>query len=138
GFVFLFIGGAINTYLLLIQSGWLNIAFEILYLLLFCFKLYILLSHQRGVGSVLDRASRKTLDLSIVRLYDAATNRIVQTRVTNKNGRFFILAPRGSYTVSVSKPGYKTLLIDKVQIKGNTSKAISMDFALEAVRPPAV
>ncbi|MCE9643521.1 MAG: carboxypeptidase-like regulatory domain-containing protein [Candidatus Andersenbacteria bacterium] len=134
GFVFLFIGGAINTYLLLLVPGKLNIVFEVLYLLLFILKLYILLSHQRGIGSVVDRGSRKMLDLSIIRLYDAKTNRIVQTKVTNKNGRFFILAPKGEYTASVSKPGYKTLLINKLHIKSNSSKALALDFALEPVK----
>ncbi len=134
GFVFLFIGGAINTYLLLLVPGKLNIIFEFLYLLLFMLKLYILLSHQRGIGSVVDRGSRKMLDLSIIRLYDAKTNRIVQTKVTNRNGRFFILAPKGEYTASVSKPGYKTLLINKLHIKSNSSKALALDFALEPLK----
>ena len=134
GFVFLFISGAINTYLLLLAPGKLNIIFEVLYLLLFILKFYILLSHQRGIGSVVDRSSRKMLDLSIVRLYDAKTNRIVQTKVTNKNGRFFILAPKGEYTASISKPGYKTLLINKLHIKSNSSKALGLNFALESVK----
>lgn len=131
GFIFLFVGAGINTYLLMLAPGKLNILFEVLYLILFGLKLYIMLSHQRGIGTVLDRTSRKPMDLAIVRLYNAKSNRIVQTRVTNSIGRFFLLVPRGEYTVSVSKQGYKTLLIDKVQIKGRSSKALALDFSLE-------
>ncbi|OGY37210.1 MAG: hypothetical protein A3E36_01260 [Candidatus Andersenbacteria bacterium RIFCSPHIGHO2_12_FULL_45_11b] len=131
GLVFLFAGVAINTYLFIVAPGILNTIFEILYLILLLFKLYILLFHQKGIGMVVDKATHKIVRLAVVRLYDAATNRIVQTRVTNQNGRFFILAPRGEYTASIAKPGYKTLIIDKLQIKSNTSKVVALNIELE-------
>ncbi len=131
GFTLLFVGAGINTYLLLLSPNALNIFFEVLYLLLFALKLYILVFQQKGVGMVTDGATGGKLDLAIVRLYESATNRIVQTRVTNKNGRFFLLVPKGTYTVAVSKPGYETLTMGDVQIKKSGSEAISLDFELK-------
>ncbi|HSX24729.1 MAG TPA: carboxypeptidase-like regulatory domain-containing protein [Candidatus Andersenbacteria bacterium] len=132
-FALLFIGSAINTYFFILTPGRLNTLFEVLYLILFILKLTILLFHARGVGKVINRKTGSSLDLSVVRLYDAKTNRLVQTKVTNKKGGFFILAPRGEYTVSVSKPGYKMLLIEKMQIREKGSKAVALNFSLEPV-----
>lgn len=131
GFAFLIIGGTTNTYLLLLYPSILNICFEVLYLVLFAFKLYVLAFHKREVGNVIDSVTKQKLDLAIVRLYDVKTNRIIQTRVTNKDGKFFLILPRGTYTASVARPGYETSTINNLVIKGSKSQAISMDFALK-------
>lgn len=130
GVGFLIVGAGINTFFLLTLPGRLNFAFEVLYLLLFAIKLYILLSHQKGLGTVGDSETGTPLDLAIVRLYDATTNRIVQTRVTNVHGRFFLLVPRGMYSAAVAKAGYKTLVMPNIKISGNSSKALALDFKL--------
>lgn len=131
GFVLLFVGAGINTYLLLMQPSKLNLFFEVLYIVLFALKIYVLLFHQRGVGTVLDATTHRQLDLAIIRVYQASSNRIVQTRVTNKHGYFFLLVPKGVYVVSVSKAGYETLVLPNVKIKGSVSKALSFDFSLK-------
>ncbi len=130
GLGFLIVGAAMNTFFLLTIPGRMNMFFEILYLVLFALKLYILLSHQKGLGTVVDDTTGSAIDLAIVRLYDAKTNRIVQTRVTNVHGKFFLLVPRGMYTAAVAKAGYKTTTIQDLKISGNTSKALALDFKL--------
>jgi hypothetical protein len=130
GLGFLIVGAAINTFFLLTVPGRLNIFFEVLYLVLFALKLYILLSHQKGLGTVVDGTTGAVIDLAIVRLYDTKSNRIVQTRVTNVHGKFFLLVPRGMYTATVAKAGYKTTTVQDLKISGNTSKALALDFKL--------
>lgn len=130
GFGFLIVGAAINTFFLLTVPGRMNIFFEVLYLLLFALKLYILLSHQKGLGTVVDGATGSPVDLAIIRLYETNTNRIVQTRVTNVHGKFFLLVPRGMYTAAVAKAGYTTITEANLKISGNTSKALALDFKL--------
>ncbi len=131
GFVFLLVGGGVNTYLLFANPGLFNVLFEALYLVLFAVKLYILAFHKREVGNVVDSVTKQELDLAIVRLYDSKTNRIVQTRVTNKNGKFFLLLPKGMYNAAVSKQGYETLTMGNLNVTGGASQAVSMDFALK-------
>ncbi|OGY31702.1 MAG: hypothetical protein A3C02_01570 [Candidatus Andersenbacteria bacterium RIFCSPHIGHO2_02_FULL_45_11] len=130
GLGFLIVGAVINTFFLLTIPGRMNIFFEVLYLVLFALKLYILLSHQKGLGTVVDGATGSPIDLAIIRLYDTKTNRIVQTRVTNVHGKFFLLVPRGMYTAAVAKAGYKTITETSLKISGNTSKALALDFKL--------
>ncbi len=130
GLGFLYTGAAINTFFLFTVPDRMNVLFEVLYLILFALKLYILLFHQKGLGTVGDSSTGSPIDLAIVRLYDAKTNRIVQTRVTNVNGRFFLLVPRGIYTAAVAKAGYTTLLIPELKVSGNSSKALALNLKL--------
>ncbi len=131
GIVLLIVGATINTFFLLTVPGYLNILFEIIYLLLFSVKMYILVSHQQGLGDVVDAKTKLPIDLAIMRLYNAKTNRIVQTRVTNIHGKFFVLVPKGIYTASVSKQGYKTITQENLSISGKKSQALELHFKLE-------
>ncbi len=54
-------------------------------------------------GQVYNSLSKMPVDLAIVRLVDAKTGRIVQSRVTDKKGRYFFTAPQGEYTLQVLK-----------------------------------
>jgi len=57
-------------------------------------------------GIVYHALTKRPLDLATVRLVDAATNRIVQTRVTDRGGRFLFLVRPGSYRIAVEKAGH--------------------------------
>lgn len=57
-------------------------------------------------GVVYDSQKKMPLDLAIVRLIDANSGRVVQTRVTDKAGRIFFFAPKGTYRIEVAKPGF--------------------------------
>ncbi len=46
------------------------------------------------------------IDLATVRLVDEKTNRLIATRVTDKEGRYIFFADLGSYRIKVAKPGY--------------------------------
>ncbi|MFA7309033.1 MAG: hypothetical protein WC045_03090 [Patescibacteria group bacterium] len=55
-------------------------------------------------GTVYDAQTKNPVELSIVRLIDAATRTIVQTAVTDEKGRFYFEPKAGSYLISASKP----------------------------------
>ena len=57
-------------------------------------------------GVVYDSQKKLPLDLAIVRLIDEQTGRTVQTRVTDKAGRIFFFAAKGTYRLEVSKAGF--------------------------------
>ncbi len=59
------------------------------------------------VGRVIDSQSGKPLELAVVRLYDQKTKKLLQTKVTNKDGLFDFLLPSGAYFIQVTKKGYK-------------------------------
>lgn len=57
-------------------------------------------------GVVYDSQKKLPIDLAIVRLVDAVTGRVAQTRVTDHAGRLFFFAAKGTYRLEVVKPGY--------------------------------
>ncbi len=61
---------------------------------------------QAAWGVVFNSGTRLPVDLAIVRLVDATTNRVIATKVTDTSGRFMFLAPQGKYRLEVTKPGF--------------------------------
>ncbi len=57
-------------------------------------------------GVVYDAVSKQPVDLSIVRLYRLADGRLVQSRVTDRYGRYFFLVDPGSYRLAAAKAGF--------------------------------
>ncbi len=61
---------------------------------------------RKGWGTVYHSLSKMPVDLAIVRLYEKVTNRLVQTRVTDKEGRFAFFVQPGQYFIKVIKPNF--------------------------------
>ncbi len=57
-------------------------------------------------GLVYNALTKQPVDLAVVRLLDAKTNQVRQTRITDAQGRFAFLATPGSYKIQVVKPGF--------------------------------
>lgn len=61
---------------------------------------------RQGWGTVYNAATKVPIDLAIVRLIDARANRIVATKVTDKDGRFAFSPKAGTYRLEAVKPGF--------------------------------
>jgi len=61
---------------------------------------------RKAWGTVYDSLTKMPIDLALVRLVDKATGRIVQSRVTNRQGHYFFIVAAGQYLVQVAKAGY--------------------------------
>ncbi|MBN1326117.1 hypothetical protein JW977_04035 [Candidatus Falkowbacteria bacterium] len=58
-------------------------------------------------GIVYNALSKVPVDLAVVRLYKKSDNSLVQTRVTDRDGRYiFIIKETGKYYISVTKGGF--------------------------------
>lgn len=57
-------------------------------------------------GVIYNALSKQPIELAVVRLLHAASGVVVQTRITDAQGRFSFLAPPGQYRVQVMKPTY--------------------------------
>jgi len=63
---------------------------------------------KRKWGVVYDSLTKLPVDLAVVRLFDAETDKLVETKVTNLEGKYlFIIEFNKNYYITVSKPGYK-------------------------------
>ncbi len=78
------------------------------YVVLFLTQPFLLLGRRKrkAWGTVYNALSRLPEDLVIVRLRDASTNRIMKSTVTDLQGRYSFLAPRGSYRIELAKVSF--------------------------------
>ncbi len=72
-------------------------------------------------GMVYGSLTKLPVDLAIVRLFDQQ-GKLLQTRVTDKQGRYLFFVDAGTYRISVTKPGF---LFPSVFLK---EKAADLDF----------
>ena len=83
--------------------------FDLLPLLQYLFTsplLFLWKRKRKAWGVVYHAGTKIPLDLAIVRLYSAVNNKLLATRVTDKNGRYFFLADPGEYRLMAVKPGF--------------------------------
>lgn len=75
--------------------------------LLFLEPLMVLFGKRRGkYGVVYNALTKMPVDLAVIRVYDSITKKLISTKITDKYGRFYILAKGGSYNLTVTRPGY--------------------------------
>lgn len=61
---------------------------------------------KRKWGSVFNALTKQPVDLAIVRLVHFETRLVMQTKVTDKQGRYVFVVKKGNYLIEVVKPGY--------------------------------
>lgn len=59
---------------------------------------------EKAWGLVYNSTTKEPVDLAIVRLFDTKTNKVKQTAVTDKNGRFSFQPEAGRYYINATKP----------------------------------
>jgi hypothetical protein len=76
---------------------------------------------RKGWGSVYNAITKKPVDLALVRLYDAKTDKLITSRVTDKKGRYMFFVEPGEYYLKVEKLGfeYPSCLLKKARDDGN-------------------
>jgi len=82
-----------------------NIAILIYYLLIWSVLAYLVFTHPKRAGDVLDLGKVK-LPQALVRIFDQ-NNRLIQTAVSDNEGEFILNISKGSYQVEARKAGFK-------------------------------
>lgn len=70
---------------------------------------YIVLINKHALpwGTVFDSLTKKPIDLVLVRLMNGTDKRVIETKVTDREGRFGFIVPAGKYYIFVSKEGFE-------------------------------
>lgn len=61
---------------------------------------------RKAYGTIYNVGTKMPVDLAVVRLYDAATKKLLMSRVTDRDGRYLFLPQPGTYVLEVQKPGF--------------------------------
>jgi len=105
-----------------------SIWFNLLNLLRFLFLQPLMLLGRRKRkkwGQVYNSLNKLPVDLVTVRLLDVATSRVVQSRVTDKNGRFIFSVKQGRYKIVAHKHG---LIFPSALLSENKEDGIRTDI----------
>ncbi|MDP3245244.1 MAG: carboxypeptidase-like regulatory domain-containing protein [bacterium] len=62
---------------------------------------------RKGWGVVYNSLTKLPVDLALVRLFSAPTGKLLQTRVTDKSGRYAFIVEKGLYRLEVSASNYQ-------------------------------
>ena len=62
---------------------------------------------KKGWGVVYNSITKTPVDLAVVRLYDAKTRKLLQSRVTDKEGRYIFLVGEGQYYMEAVNPKFE-------------------------------
>lgn len=131
------VGAALNTFLIFWTPTLLYLAVEALYVILVIVKVALEVRIRPAYGLVRDAITHVPLDLAVIRLYEQGTNRLVMTRVTNGQGKFFALPPAGNYIITVTKSGYAVFSKQNLAIAGDEDSALQITTDLMPVTPQA-
>jgi peptidoglycan hydrolase-like protein with peptidoglycan-binding domain len=102
-------------------AGQVNSAAQIPYVFLNVFG-FLAYRRKRKAGLVYDAKTGQPVAFAKVTIYDKKTGQAKETKVTDKYGSYFFLAPKGEYTIQAQKKGYEQLT-EKEQEKANTQYA---------------
>lgn len=97
--------------------------------------------HAQPWGSVFDSITRKPVDLVLVRLTEGVNKRVIETKVTDRDGRFGFIVPTGKYYIFVSKEGYKFpsqksmsgYRGDEIDVKSDAEGVIKINVPIDRV-----
>ena len=57
-------------------------------------------------GTIYNAFTKQPVDLAVIRLVDATTNKIIRSQVTDIKGRYLLVADEGTYRLEVSRNGF--------------------------------
>ncbi len=85
----------------------------------------------KGWGIVYDEVTKQPVSNTVVRLFEPTYNKLIETVLTDRFGRYAFLVGPSQYYVSYSKPGYTEKLVRPVDFSTRTEPtALALDVPL--------
>ncbi|MDO8505848.1 MAG: hypothetical protein Q7S48_04715 [bacterium] len=75
-------------------------------------------------GKVIDEKTKQPLPLAIVRIFDVAFNKLLETQITDRKGRYALLVGRGTFYITVEKRGYASYKSETIDRAGTRAGEI--------------
>ncbi len=89
-------------------------------------------------GIVYDDITKKPLRNTVVRIFEAKYNKLLETKITDMRGRYAFLVGNNVYYVTFDKPGYRKRQegpIDLIEVKKDEEQLIAENVALSPEKP---
>lgn len=105
---------------------------------------YIMLINKHALpwGTVFDSVTKNPIDLVLVRLINGENKRVIETKVTDREGRFGFIVPAGKYYIFVSKEGFKFpsdktkqgYRGEQIEIKTDSEGVIKINIPIDQIK----
>lgn len=129
-FPMLFIGTILSIIFYIKYQDLSNLLVLILYLIIFVYEYYK--NHKaRPYGLVFDQANKNPLNLTIVRIFDNLSGKLITTKVSDIKGKFVFLVNHGQYYLTAVKQGYSQYKSNSLDFKTNTLVNIDIPLSKE-------
>lgn len=118
---------------LLYRQAYLAVIFVVQIGLYFLFRRLARPKQPKNWGIVYDEETKKPVPFAVARIIETEYNKVLESRVTDSQGRYNFLVGNSKYFVSVEKPGYskqKTNEIDLTQAKEGEA-VVSVDIGIK-------
>jgi len=99
-------------------------------LLFLIFRRLIVPKRPKSWGIVYDQESKEPLAYALVRIFDDKFNKLLETQVTDRKGRYAFLAGKNIYQLLAEKQGYQKKEIKPVDLI-KKDQIVDLDIALE-------
>ncbi len=83
-------------------------------------------------GIVYDKTSRKPLGKVIVRIFDKKYNKLLETQVTDGDGKYAFFAGKNVYYVTADRQGYERLVSRELDLRQEAMGVVREPLALQA------
>jgi len=123
------LGPLLTFVVLLIKPGLLLFGLLIIHLLLYLlFKRLAVVKKPKEWGIVAEKETKKPISKSVVRLYDAKYNKLLETEVTDNQGRYSFLVGKNVYYITAEKKGYAEKKTEDIEQKKEEGKVLSKNI----------
>lgn len=116
------LGPLATLVILMIKPSWIWVLLLALHILLYIiFRRLAMPGKPKSWGIVADNIDKKPLNRAVVRLYDSKYNKLLETQVTDNQGRYGFIAGKNIYYITAERRGYqpeKTNNIEQNKIEG--------------------
>ncbi|PIZ53979.1 hypothetical protein COY25_02730 [Candidatus Uhrbacteria bacterium CG_4_10_14_0_2_um_filter_41_7] len=118
---------------LFIKPSTLSVVMIVLQIVIYAITKKIATPKKRKGWGIVSEANKKTsIANAVVRLFEPRYNKLIETTVTDRNGRYAFLAGQNEYYVTIEKQGYKKSEIRPIDYsKMGVPTPISIDVVME-------
>ncbi len=125
-----YIGMVLALLIVIIYPTVITIGALILHVILFLiFRRMIVPAKPKRWGIVYDAENKAPLHQAIVRIFDTRFNKLLETQVTDRNGRYAFLVGKNEYQLLTEKEGYKPKEVKPVDLVKN-EEIVNLDLGL--------
>ncbi len=109
------------------------------FLMLGLFKRLAQGSKPRSFASVRDANTGKPISFAVARIFDSTFNKLLETQITDKDGRYGFLVGQGSFYLTVEKPGYGSYRSETMDLtKAESAEIVKRDIKLKPGSGPSM